>query len=85
METGNNCTEISLSELTVALMKKELMETGINSLDELLAVGVIPMPVTIPEGKKSKDLHTEVEGCCQNILAEIGVWSYVWQKRCFEC
>jgi hypothetical protein len=48
-------------------MKEELMETRNKSLDELLVVGVIPMPITVPEAKKSKDLHTKVEGHSQTI------------------
>lgn len=48
-------------------MKEKLMKTGNKSLDELLVVGVIMMPVTVPEAKKSKDLHTKVEGHSQTI------------------
>jgi hypothetical protein len=42
-------------------------ETGNNSLDELLVASVILMPITVPEAKKSKDLHMKVEGRGQTI------------------
>jgi len=51
----------------VALMKEELTETGNNSLDELLGVGVISMPITVPEVKQLKDLHMKEERRGQTI------------------
>jgi len=48
-------------------MKEELTETGNNSLDELLGVGVISMPITVPEVKQLKDLHMKEERRGQTI------------------
>ncbi|GAU15485.1 hypothetical protein TSUD_45220 [Trifolium subterraneum] len=65
-ENGTLSTDMSPSETTeAAVMKEELTETDNHNRQESLAVGVVPMPVTMAVQKpkrQSKDRHTKVEG-----------------------
>ncbi|KAK2458156.1 transcription factor TCP19 [Trifolium repens] len=65
-ENGTQSTDMSPSETTeAAVMKEELTEADNHNRQESLAVGVVPMPMTmaVPKAKRqSKDRHTKVDG-----------------------
>jgi hypothetical protein len=65
-ENGTQSTDMSPSETTeAAVMKEELTEADNHNRQDSLAVGVVPMPMTMaaPKAKRqSKDRHTKVDG-----------------------